>query len=108
MPTEMHKEKWRDFEQKLNFRANFAMVINVITNLMWFIFNKSRVKMSQEFIASGKCDCNEEVSMAILPVVDKIIICGNILKLLFVITSYWKPGICKAYLLVQTLYYASI
>ena len=37
MPTELHKEKWKDFESKLNMRANLAMFMQALANMIWIV-----------------------------------------------------------------------
>ena len=100
MPTELHKEKYGDFEVKLNYRANICMIVMIVTNLMWFATGNHRTNMSRKFLDSGNSECNEEISYVFLPYIENIIIGINIARLLFVIISYWCPNICKIYLLL--------
>ena len=41
-----------------------------------------------------------------LPYVEKIAIAMTIVRLLCIIISYWRPSICKSYLLMNTIYFA--
>lgn len=106
MPTEAHKEKWRDFEVKLNTRANISFVLFVVTNLIWVVTGNTRVVMSQKYLDSGICECNEKLSYQMLPYLLNISIFMNIFRILCIIISYWRPGICKYYLLLQSVYVA--
>ena len=108
MPTDLHKEKWKDFESKLNYRANIGFFMQALTNLLWLVFDQGRVKMSREYIESGKCDCNEELSLEVLPVVETVIVYMTILRLILIVVSYFRPGVCKYYLHLVMLYYACI
>ena len=100
MPTELHKEKYREFEVKLNYRANICLITMIVTNLMWISTGNQRTTMSRKFLDSGKSECNEEISYALLPYIENLIIGMNIFRLACVIISYWKPRICKYYLLL--------
>ena len=56
LPTEAHKEKWRDFEKILNIRANCGLLIFVITNAQQFIQNNWQTTKSLKFLEGDKSE----------------------------------------------------
>ena len=108
MPTEAHKEKWREFEGILNFRANVCLAMLFCINLYRLFAGKWHTTTSRQFLQSdntGNIDC--ELALSALPYVNITMIILNVLRLVCIIVSYWKPGIAKYYFLLQALFWAA-
>ena len=56
LPTEAHKEKWRDFEKILNIRANCGLLIFFFTNSLQFIQNNWHAAKSLKYLESDKSE----------------------------------------------------
>lgn len=62
--------------------------------------------MSREFLDSYSSDAyDKELVSSMHPYIDAILIALNILRILLVFVSYWKPSVCKHYFLMQMLYW---
>ena len=106
MPSPEHREKWIEFETLMNFRSNVGMIIQVTNNVVWAITGKGRATLSKNYLESGDCNCDADLGLLILPYIDWALIVLNGLRILLIIVSAWRPGICKYYLAFEMIYFA--
>ena len=108
MPTTAHKEKWRDWEAILTYRANMAILIMALKQGINAMTGHWPTSKSQEFLESEKSDkFDRELLSTLLPYINVFLISCNIVRLILIALSYYKPGIVKHYLLMQMVIWAA-
>ena len=109
LPTAGHLEKWKDWEKILNIRANLALVILFTISVLNVNepLGQGHITLSREYLESDKPqNIDVELGLTVLPYIQTIMIAFNILRLVCVVVSFWKPGVCKYYLLLQMLFWS--
>lgn len=105
LPTEMQKQVWKEFDNVLNYRANLVQALIVVQNFVWYFFDRQRYMESEEYLADPENPCDRELVLAIFPYVKWTLNVINILRIVLMVVSFWKPGICKSYLYLQLLFW---
>ena len=102
MPTDQHKEKFKNFVRLLDYRANICMLMFTLNSILQVPWGVSRFQKSERFL-NDDCKCNKELGLKVLPTLSIVYICFNVLRVALVFISYYKPNICKYYMIFQAL-----
>ena len=103
--TKRQMECLREIENSfLYYRSNIAMLVPVFIFSFQCCFNKANFQVTDEILKEGKADFfNEEVALRLLFVGKQLQIYGTICRILLILISIKKPGVCKLYQIFDLL-----
>ena len=103
-----NREAWAKFESILAIRCNVSFASKVIYVFVWTIIGRANFQKSQAYVdksdAGSGHSYNEFYVENLFDIVKWMLIFMNIGRFFLLIVSYWKPSICKVYMLYQSVY----
>ena len=102
LPTEAHKNCWKDFERILHIRSTMCMVFWMVHQTMAFLplgsSNSWFVKRSHEFIEEEGSKANKSASLEALSILSWLLPIWLLIGWVLFIVSYWKPIVSRTYM----------